>query len=65
MVLSEMLANYSKGFHYIWNETPIMITFESNWEKAKKILQKIANENAEHLTKAAEKRIKNEQDIDL
>ena len=30
MVLSEMLANYSKGFHYIWNEIPITITFESN-----------------------------------
>jgi len=58
IVLNEPLTNYSKGFQYIWNEVPILITFESNWEKAKKILQKIANENAEHLTKAAERRIK-------
>ncbi|MEA2022621.1 MAG: mechanosensitive ion channel family protein, partial [Candidatus Caldatribacteriota bacterium] len=58
MVLGKMLTNYNKGFHYIWNEIPVLITFESNWEKAKKMLQKIANENAEHLTKAAEKRIK-------
>jgi len=58
MILSEVLANYSKGFQYIWNEIPVLITFESNWKKAKKILQKIADKNAEHLSKAAEKRVK-------
>lgn len=58
MVLSEALANYSKGFQYIWNEIPVLITFESNWEKAKKILQKIADKDAEQLSKAAEKRVK-------
>jgi len=58
MVLSEVLANYSKGFQYIWNEIPVLITFESNWKKAKKILQKIADKDAEPLSKAAEKRVK-------
>ena len=58
MVLSEILANYSKGFQYIWNEVPVLITFESNWKKAKKILQKISDKDAEHLSKAAEKRVK-------
>jgi small-conductance mechanosensitive channel len=58
MVLSEALANYSKGFQYIWNEIPVLITFESNWQKAKKILQKIADKDAEQLSKAAEKRVK-------
>jgi len=58
MVLSEVLANYSKGFQYIWNEIPVLITFESNWKKAKKILQKIADKDAEQLSKAAEKRVK-------
>lgn len=58
MVLSEMLANYSKGFQYIWNEIPVLITFESNWKKAKKILQEIADKDAEPLSKAAEKRVK-------
>jgi len=51
MVLSEVLANYSKGFQYIWNEIPVLITFESNWKKAKKILQKIADKDAEQLSK--------------
>jgi small-conductance mechanosensitive channel len=58
MVLNEVLANYSKGFQYIWNEIPVLITFESNWQKAKKILQKIADKDAEQLSKAAEKRVK-------
>lgn len=58
MVLSEVMANYSKGFQYIWNEIPVLITFESNWKKAKKILQKIADKDAEPLSKAAEKRVK-------
>ncbi len=35
-VFTEMLANYSKGFHYIWNEIPFLVTFESNWKKQKK-----------------------------
>jgi small-conductance mechanosensitive channel len=40
-VFTEMLANYSKGFQYIWDEIPVLITFESNWEKAKGILEGI------------------------
>ena len=57
-ILNEMLANYSKGFQYIWNEVPVLITFESNWKEAKKILQKIADKDAEHLSKVAERRVK-------
>jgi small-conductance mechanosensitive channel len=41
-VFSSPLANYSHGFNYIWNEIPILITFESDWEKAKGILIEIA-----------------------
>jgi hypothetical protein len=33
-------------------------TFESNWEKAKDLLQKIANKHGEHLSQAAEKKVK-------
>jgi small-conductance mechanosensitive channel len=40
-VFSEILANYSQGLPFIWNEIPIMVTFESDWEKAKAILTEI------------------------
>ncbi len=57
-VFKEVLANYSKGFQYIWNEIPVLVTFESNWKKAKGILLSIAFKHAEHLGKAAEQKVK-------
>jgi len=57
-VFTEMLANYSKGFRYIWNEIPVLITFESNWKKCKEILLEIGKKHAEHLTERAAKRLK-------
>jgi small-conductance mechanosensitive channel len=56
-VFTEMQANYSKGFRYIWNEVPVLITFESNWTKAKEILEQIGSQHAAHLTDAAARRV--------
>jgi small-conductance mechanosensitive channel len=56
-VFMEAQANYSTGFEYIWNEIQVNITFESDWEKAKNILQQIINEHSEHISQAAEKEI--------
>jgi len=41
-VFREAVANYTQGFNFIWNEVPVVVTFESNWKKAKKILSEIA-----------------------
>jgi small-conductance mechanosensitive channel len=57
-IFTEPQANYHKGFQYIWNEIPVLVTFESNWEKAKAILQEIGVKNAEHLSPHAEERIR-------
>ncbi len=57
-VLSDALANYSRGFQYIWNELPILVTFESNWRRAKDALEEIINRHALHLSETAEHRIK-------
>lgn len=56
-VFQQSQANYSTGFEYIWNEIQVNITFESNWQLAKKILQEIIDKRAEHLSKEAEKEI--------
>ncbi len=53
-VFTDPVANYNKGFRYIWNEVPVVVTFESDWRKAKQILGKIAVKHAEHLTEQAE-----------
>lgn len=57
-IFQEAQANYSKGFAYIWNEIPVLVTFESNWRKAKEILTQVANRDAEHLSRAAEESVK-------
>jgi small-conductance mechanosensitive channel len=56
-VFSQTQSNYSAGFKFIWNEIPILLTFESNWQKAKEILQHIAREHGEKLSAEAEKRV--------
>ena len=54
-VFTDPVANYDKGFSYIWNEVPVVVTYESNWKKAKEILTAIAFKHAEHLTAEAER----------
>jgi small-conductance mechanosensitive channel len=56
-VLSEPIANYDRGFPYIWNEVPVTITFESNWQRAKEILEGIAARHAEQLTEQVEQKL--------
>lgn len=58
-VFSEVTANYTHGFEYIWNEIPVLITFESNWQKAKRILTDIVNRHGASVTEAAERQIRN------
>ncbi len=57
VVFTQPQANYDKGFRYIWNEMPVLLTFESNWEKAKGMLQKIADAHDEELSEKARKKI--------
>jgi small-conductance mechanosensitive channel len=53
-LFSEAVANYTAGFEYIWNEIPVLLTFESDWEQAKTILQCIADEESTLPEDAAE-----------
>jgi len=56
-VFMEPQANFSSGFEYIWNEIKVNLTFESDWEKAKTILEDIINEHSKHVAIKAEKEI--------
>ncbi len=56
-VFMQHLANYGKGFKYIWNEISVLVTFESDWKHAKSILEDIAKKRAAHLSKLAERRV--------
>ncbi len=55
---TEPVTNYTRGFPYIWNEIPIVVTFESHWRDAKDILFQIAREKAEELSADAERKVR-------
>ncbi len=56
-VFTESQANYTQGFSHLWNEIAVVITFESNWKKAKQILEEIVNRHAAHFSKTAERKL--------
>lgn len=58
-VFTETQANYTQGFQYIWNEIPVLVTFESDWETAKGILGGIAAEHAAPLSEDAAAEVRN------
>lgn len=56
-VLTEPLANYTKGFRYVWDELAVLVTFESDWRRAKALLERVAATHAEHLTDEAQRQL--------
>jgi small-conductance mechanosensitive channel len=57
-VFTESLMNYTSDFEFIWNELEVLITFESDWKAAKKILQEIADTHLQDFVKEAEQQVK-------
>jgi small-conductance mechanosensitive channel len=58
LVFTQPQANYTTGFIHIWHEIPILLTFESNWKKAKKLLTEIVTKDTMDITEEAERQIK-------
>lgn len=50
-------VNAHKGFEYIWNEIEVRLTLDSDWRKAKDILNQIINEHTLHLSEDAEVKV--------
>lgn len=46
IVFVEPLANYNEGFPYIWLEVPVTVTFESDWEAARQMVQETIERHA-------------------
>lgn len=57
-IFTKPLANFHSGFKYIWNELPVLVTFESNWKKAKDILIKVVNTSVEKVNEHMEDQIR-------
>jgi len=55
MIFTNPVANYTQQFPYVWDELPVLVTFESNWQKAKGILEDLVAEQAPAFTKSEER----------
>lgn len=53
-VFTHPLINESLVFDYIWREIPVVVTFESDWQRAKQILSEIVQRHTGHLAPHAE-----------
>ena len=45
-VFSDSLVNYTEGFPFIWDETQVLVTFESDWRKAEHVVDRAMTEHA-------------------
>lgn len=52
-VFTKPLANYVAGFPYLWNELPVLVTFESDWKKAKEVIEALAADLTVDITREA------------
>ena len=57
-VFVEPLTNVTQGFNYVWNEIPITITFESDWRRAKGLLERILEEKVVSVSEEASRFIR-------
>ncbi|MCW9708479.1 mechanosensitive ion channel family protein [Fodinibius salsisoli] len=60
-IFSDPLANYTSDFEFIWNELEVLLTFESDWEKAKELLQEVAEKHLEEFVKNADQQVQKAQ----
>jgi small-conductance mechanosensitive channel len=59
LVFTSVLANYTKGFHFIWNEIQVALRSDSNWQLAKQLLQQIIEEHVGDLENQVNEHIQN------
>lgn len=50
VVFTQPIQNYTQGFPYIWHEIPILLTFESDWRRAKAILEALVQEESRDMS---------------
>jgi len=55
LIFTEPLFNYTAQFEFIWNEVPVLLTFESDWRRAKGLLQGILDRRGGETVKDAER----------
>jgi small-conductance mechanosensitive channel len=57
-IFRESIVNYTSDFDFIWNEIAVVVTFESDWKKAKSILENVVQSHMEDFVNDAEEQIR-------
>jgi len=57
-IFKRSLANFTQGFNIIWNEIAVTVTFESDWQKAKKLIQEIGERHTAVKSEEAKREIR-------
>ena len=54
-ILIDSIANYTSEFPFLWHEVPVVVTFESDWRRAKTLmLEMVTEQSLETSQRAAE-----------
>jgi len=61
-LFSESQKNHTQGIGFVWNEIPVLITFESDWKKCKGILTEIIETYSSAITPQAKKAVRRASD---
>lgn len=57
MIIRHALYNYTKGFPFLWDEFSTVVTFESDWQAAKQIMQAEADEETDKIESEVRKHL--------
>ncbi len=58
LVFNQSVHNYTEGFAFIWDELPVLVTFESDWKLAEKLMRDVLASEAPNVEAAAGERIR-------
>ncbi|MBN1871665.1 MAG: mechanosensitive ion channel [Candidatus Omnitrophica bacterium] len=58
MIFRHPVINYTRDFEFIWNEIKIIVTFESDWQKAREIILRHAQKEADRIKKEVDRLIR-------
>jgi len=50
VVFTQTVFNYTQGFPYVWHELPVLVTFESDWRRAKMILEDLVTRQSRDMS---------------
>jgi small-conductance mechanosensitive channel len=56
-VFRDYIASYTHGFEFIWNELRVVVTFESDWSRARDVLTEVAWQYSEQAVDEVEQQL--------